>query len=755
MLTLDIPSAAVHRRLESYGIKEDDISIALRLDMNKNGGAGRTWIFTCAPSKKICILSTEKSVYGEDKEEDYTLYSEHLMSEVSGFYVDNFISGNRWLYKTPEKTTEIMAYCSNSCKKRLFTFIEITERLMNEKEVTDDDPIFDQYRAKCPKCHKPYADQNNKICANCIKKSATLKRMLSYLKNYKWHLAVSLIGLFLSAGMGLVSPYLTGTILYDRIIAEEGDLHYRYWIFIVVGLVVLLNVVSSLNNILRSRVTTTMGVGMVMEMKSDVFRAMQSLSLSFYNNNQTGKLIKHVNGDAETVRNFCIGDVPTLLYHSVTIIGLSIFLFILNWKLTLIIYLPIPLIVLILKKGSKKLWKSYEKYWRAASSLNSGMADSLNGRRVVKSFAKEVDETNKFTQLNRKDLSAWVNINNVSLTIFPLIGLLIAFSSKAIWGVGGIMVMNNQMTYGYFSAYFSYVAMILGPIGYLTNFMQTVTNATNSAQRMFQIIDTESEVREAPNPVNLDDTMQGSFEMRNVSFSYVPNRPILKDVNIKISPGDHIGLVGHTGSGKTTIANLISRLYDPNSGEIFLDGIDIKNIKTSSLRKNIAMVSQEVFLFNGSIYENIAYAKPKASYDEVIRAARLANAHDFIMRLPSQYETNISMVPLSGGERQRISIARALLLDPKILILDEATAAMDTETERLIQDALDILTEGRTTITIAHRLSTLKNCNYLYVIEDGMIAEEGTHAELIKKKGTYYKLYTLQNEAMKRVMLGI
>ena len=250
---------------------------------------------------------------------------------------------------------------------------------------------------------------------------------------------------------------------------------------------------------------------------------------------------------------------------------------------------------------------------------------------------------------------------------------------------------------------------------------------------------------------------KGDIEFKDVSFHYNPNRPILKDVNIKIHPGDNIGLVGHTGSGKSTIVNLITRMYDPISGQILIDGMDLKKIKISSIRHNIAIVSQEIFLFRGTIADNIRYARPDATMEEVIAAAKAANAHDFIVRLPEGYETEVGSGSrsLSGGERQRVSIARALLMSPSILILDEATAAMDTETERLIGDALSKLVEGRTCITIAHRLSTLKDCNYLFVIENGEIAEEGPPADLLAKGGVYYRLYKLQAEAMKKVLAGM
>lgn len=316
--------------------------------------------------------------------------------------------------------------------------------------------------------------------------------------------------------------------------------------------------------------------------------------------------------------------------------------------------------------------------------------------------------------------------------------------------------MNGYMTYGQFATYFGYLGMIFGPLNFFTNFTNMMTDTMNSAQRMFEIIDAIPEITDAKDAVTIE-RCKGRIEFNKVCFHYTANRPILKDVSFTINPGDHVGLVGHTGAGKSTIANLINRLYDVVSGSISIDDVNIKKLTSKTLRENIAIVSQEIFIFKGTIADNIRYARPDATMEEVIAASRVANAHDFILHLPEGYETVVGTGSrsLSGGEQQRVSIARALLLDPTILILDEATAAMDTETERLIQVALNRLVTGRTTITIAHRLSTLKECNYLFAIDNGEITENGTHAELIAKKGLYYRLYTLQSEAMKKVLQGM
>ena len=315
--------------------------------------------------------------------------------------------------------------------------------------------------------------------------------------------------------------------------------------------------------------------------------------------------------------------------------------------------------------------------------------------------------------------------------------------------------MGERMTYGDLVVYMGYTGMIFGPLSFFTNFTNMVTDTLNSAVRMFEVLDQVPEVVEAPDPVRLD-SIEGEIVFDHVGFHYNPNRPILKDISFTIKKGDHVGLVGHTGSGKSTIANLITRMYDTVSGTITIDGVDIKQLETNSLRRNVAIVSQEVYIFRGTIMDNIRYARPEATRDEVVAAAKAANAHDFIVSLPEGYDTmvGIGSRSLSGGERQRVSIARALLLNPSLLILDEATAAMDTETERLISEAIDRVSAGKTTISIAHRLSTLKNCDYLMAIDNGELAELGSAEELLEKKGIYYKLWTLQNEQLQKVMEG-
>jgi len=782
MLPLDKLTEEAKIGFERHGLPEDQIELAVRLDLDQEGNFGETWMAintgkdtlyrmsvssaTSRPSGQQPDKPAKKKKAGSNPDmfNDAQLVT-YKLSEISGTYVDNFVSSNRVLTKINEDETIIIAYSTNACKRKLFAFIDLMERMQGEAEISPEDAIFEQFNQRCPKCGKVYEDQNRKICDNCTNNKAVVRRLLSYFGEFKLQLATVLFCMVMSSVIALINPIISGRIFYDQVITKPGtladgtkvgQLHTMGWVYALIAIMFGIAVLSLANSIIQSRANARMSTRVTLNMKLDIFSAMQKLSLSFFNNNQTGRLITRVNSDAETIRGFFIDGVPALIINSLNFIGLTIFLFSINWQLTLIVFVPVPFVVLIFKFMLPKLWKMYSMTWRRSSSVNAVLSDSLTGVRVVKAFAKEAEETNRFYTYSEKLYETTLKQNLVSLTIFPVVGLLIGISSNAIWGFGGINVMNEVMTYGEFTTYLSYLGMIFGPLNFFTQFANIMTNTANSAQRMFEIIDTVPEITDSANAVDIP-RFKGKIEFKKVCFHYAPNRPILKDVSFVINPGDSVGLVGHTGAGKSTIANLVNRLYDVISGTIEIDDVNVKNIKGECMRKNIAIVSQEIYLFKGTIADNIRYGKPDASMDEIIAAARAANAHDFILSLPDGYETTVGTGSrsLSGGERQRISIARALLLDPAILILDEATAAMDTETERLIQDALNVLIKGRTTITIAHRLSTLKDCNYLFVLDNGEITERGSHAELLEQKGTFYRLYTLQTEANKKILQGM
>ncbi len=384
--------------------------------------------------------------------------------------------------------------------------------------------------------------------------------------------------------------------------------------------------------------------------------------------------------------------------------------------------------------------------------MHAMLGDTIPGIRVVKAFNREEDEVERFIAKNREVFAENMRAVQVSSYFFPSMGFLMAVGTIVLWAYGGYQVIvNGTIQPGELMAFIGYTWMLYNPIQALTHSSEQLQGAVTAAERLFEIMDTQPEVEEEGPKIVLPE-IKGKIEFRNVSFYYEKGDPVLKDINFTIEPGQMIGLVGSSGSGKTTLINLISRFYKVTEGEILIDGVNINDIDLKSLRKQIGLVLQEPFLFHGTIAENIAYGRPDATFEEIVEAAQLANAHNFIMNLPDGYDTRIGErgVGLSGGEKQRISIARAILKNPRILILDEATSAVDTETEKLIQEAIDRLIKGRTTIAIAHRLSTLQNADRLLVLKDGQIAESGTHEELLAKPdGLFRHFVELQMEVSK------
>ena len=779
MLPLDKLSKDAEKLLADKGYNIENIYVCLSLDMSVSGDFAEDF---------LCITSDGKELlYIDVKAEKITCRE---ISSVAELYIDNYTTTNRLLClmgngtaprkKQCEKDgtdfkkarsefiknceTLTVAQCTNTKKRKLLAFCTIFEKIAGGDEVKDDDGIFEQFNAKCPKCGKVYEDQQKKICKDCVNKKGTFFRLMGYFFSYKASFIISMLALFGLAFMQLAIPFINGRILFDQVISKPGvneagqklgQLHEVQYVFWIVGLIVLVEILAQLCIIIFDRTIDTLGAKVTEKMKNEVFGAMCSQSIAYFNKNPTGRLMTRVNYDADKIRNFFTGGMPYFILNVAKFVGIAVLLFSINPTLTIIVFIPVPIIIAIFKLMLPKLWRSFSKQWRRSSALNAMLGDSLNGIRVIKAFSKEVEETNRFRGHSMKLYEANLKSNLISICIFPVVSLLIGLSSQAIWGFGGIQVMGGHMTYGELTTYLGYIGMIFGPLEFFTVFTNIITDVLNAADRMLETTDAIPEIANCKNPV-IPENIKGDIEFKNVSFHYSANRPILKDISFHIVPGEHVGIVGHTGSGKSTVANLITRMYDVISGSVEIDGINVKDIDLATLRKNVAIVSQEIYLFDASIADNIRYARPDATLKEIIDAAKAANAHDFIMSLPEGYETIVGggSRSLSGGEKQRISIARALLMSPKILILDEATAAMDTKTERLISRAIDDLIEGKTTITIAHRLSTLKNCTRIMAIEHGEIAECGTPKELLDKKGVYYKLYTLQEEQLQKVIHG-
>lgn len=635
---------------------------------------------------------------------------------------------------------------SNAMNRSFGKFAELTMKMLKGEDISDE-LKNDKGGDVCPKCGRPFRDET-RMCPHCVDKAHVFRRLLSYAGQYKKYIVFILSFIIISALFDIVVPYLQGAALFDHVLNTESVDYGK--IVPLVGILVALQLLSTLFTIIYGRRNSRFANEVVYNMRTDVFSSMQRLSVKYFTDKETGALMTRVNSDAEEVQWFMLDGIPFLIVNALKLAGVAAVMIAMRPSLSVLILIPAPFILLFFRKFLPSFDKMFSRSFRYRSIMTSRMNDSFTGVRVVKAFGKEETENASFGNASRKFGDTQADINIRGGTIFPLVSLVMWLGSLAIYVIGGKMIIDGKFGFGQLTSLVGYVGMIYGPLEWLANTVQQFASAMNSANRIFEIIDARSEIKEKDEPAQIEN-FTGRVTFSNVNFSYVPNRPVLKDISFEASPGEHIGIVGPSGAGKSTLINLISRLYDTDSGTIYLDGVDIRELSLKWLHEQVGTVLQDTYLFMGTVYDNIAYTKPEATPDEVINAAKMADAHDFIMKMDNGYDTWIGTggKGLSGGERQRISLARAILKDPKILILDEATSAVDTKTELHIQKALEQLSKGRTTFNIAHRLSTLRNADRLIVIENGNLVEQGTHAEIYALEGVYYRLYQIQKEALK------
>ncbi len=708
----------------------------LRCDMNTDCTYGEIWLL--AYKDHLVQIDAETK-----------MKCEYDYDSIEDFHNEDFINTGQFVFKRDGESVPF-AFYSNSVGRSASRFTMVVNKLREKTELTEDDFKSFGDDNVCPTCGKPYRDPRRKICPKCMNRKAIILRLMGYLPKYKFPIALMGVCMVLTALIGVMRPYVSGRTFYDEVLTEGGK--YFGMVVPVVLCLMALEVSRLAVNIIKERIAAKVSANIVFDIKSQIFSAMQRLSMSFFNSQHTGSLMNRINNDAEEICFTILWRIPELIINSLTLIGTAYVMIMMNPVLSIIVFIPVPFTVYMMKVVFPKFRKVKNASWQKRSKLNSVINDALSGIRVVKAFGKEESEIDRFSKASQELYEANIKEGIRGARTFPVMGYITSLGGLFVWAVGGAQVMNNTggMTFGMLMTFVGYMGMVLGPIDSIVNSIDWITECLNCAHRLFEIIDRKSDVVQSPNPVRMPD-IEGHISLKNVTFSYEPNKPVLKNINLDIKKGEMIGLVGHSGAGKSTITNIITRLYDIQEGELTIDGVNIKDIEHGDLHRRIGMVLQETHLFSGTIMENIAFARPDATREEVVCAAKLANAHDFIMKLPDGYETELGKrsTNLSGGERQRINIARAILLDPRILILDEATASVDTETELLIQQAIETLTKGRTTIAIAHRLSTLKNADRLVVIERGEIAEMGTHAELEAAGGIYAGMLGKQKEALK------
>jgi ATP-binding cassette subfamily B protein len=572
-------------------------------------------------------------------------------------------------------------------------------------------------------------------------------RLWDIARPYKYYIFASVAFYFVIAALNLVPPRLN-RILVDNYIKATTRPFLSGFISVIVS-IFLVNLLTRVLNIFRSLILIKASNRMIVALRGMVFNRIQMLSVSRISKRTAGELINRVNNDSSRIQSFFTNELGGMIEQLLILIAVSVILFVYNWRLALFILLPTPVVMIFYRLFRRIMHRMYDVQWRVGSQANTILHDIFSGIRVVKAFGMEHREMARYDEATRNERDIRIRNETFYACFNPFVGFLLGFGEFALLYYVGNKVVGGTMTLGEMSQFSAYVSIIYGPLLWLSNFPRRLVWTMTSIVKVFDIIDEDIDVKDAPDAKDIE--IKGEVELEGVSFGYDNTANVLRNINLKIKPGEFIGLVGRSGVGKSTLINLIMRLYDPDEGVIRIDGIDEKEISQKSLRSQIGVVLQETFLFAGTVYDNIAYAKPSATRDEVITASKLAGAHQFIMKMPDAYNTRVGERghTLSGGERQRIAIARALLHNPRILILDEATSALDTETEKQIQDALRILSKDRTTIAIAHRLSTLRNATRLVVLDKGTIAEVGTHDELIQKKGIYYNLVMAQRQMSK------
>ena len=752
--TLDTLPDSLEKTLQRLNVPTEQIRFAVQSDINSSGSYGEEW-----------FVLTDAAIFTVTDEGEVLHYIPY--TSVLGIRAEVVVDAGLLVLETQEGTVDLIRY-SNGCAAK-FGFVArfIGDEIEFRDGKRDEAPIWD-YKPEehsCKSCGLLLPEEFSP-CPACTKKHKVMLRILSYIQPYRGRAILFIALIIVGTLISLVPQYFNRILIDDilqlnNLIAPPADTQLTWLselfrriqpttvaLSVAVGTLLAALVISSIFSIFHGRLAAWLTFRISANIRSHVYQHLHNLSIRFFDKRTTGTVISHITEDSERLQDFMLEGLSFLAVQVFLFFGIGSVLFWINWRLACFILIPIPIIVFGAGWFWRKVRSLWHRAWRRRSKLFDVVNDSVSGIRVVRAFGRQKGEVNRFSDANIDARDYETNAELIWATYYPPLMAAIQLGSLIVWYVGGLDVLVGTMSLGDLMTFHAYLMRFYEPMRYISPLINWASRSMTAAERLFEVIDSQ--------PEQLDDgslkampTITGEVKFHNVTFGYDSHKPVLRDINLHVQPGEMIGLVGHSGAGKSTLINLICRFYTPDSGQLEIDGEDIRQINLKDLRQQIGVVLQDPYLFSGTIAENIAYAHPDASMEDIIAAAKAANAHEFIVKFPDGYDTEVGERggSLSGGERQRVSIARAILHNPRILILDEATSSVDVETEKKIQQAIDRLVQNRTTFAIAHRLSTLRNADRLFVIEKGKGVECGSHEELMETQGIYYKLVETQREA--------